>query len=172
MSLRTKSASFIVLVLLSVTAIAVSAVAHWRQSPIEARPKVVVELVGVASRGDAEVSLDKAGEVKTGETLRWTINSYNESDAAAKGYKVIGEIPPGTVFVAGSAAAERTALVTYSIDGGKTYSARPTIEEKQPDGSIKVVPAPIVLYTQIKYEWSDPLDPASRVAAFYAVQVK
>lgn len=171
MKLQTRSTTFFIAALLSL-AVAASAMARWQRLPTDGQPKVGIELTGFAKRGDAEVTLEKAGAVKTGETLRWTINSLNRGDAPAKGYKVVGDIPTGTVFVAGSAAAERTAIITYSIDNGKTYSTRPSIEEKQPDGSIKIVPVPVALYTQVKYDWADPLDPADRVAAFYTVQVK
>jgi len=62
--------------------------------------------------------------------------------------------------------------VTYSIDNGKSFSAQPTIEEKQPDGSTKKVPAPATMYTQLRYEWADPLVQGGKVSASYKVRLK
>jgi hypothetical protein len=86
-------------------------------------------------------------------------------------YKTIGHIPQGTTFVAGSAKADGAKAV-YSIDGGKSYSAQPTIEEKQADGSVKRVPAPVSMYTEIRYEWADALAQGGKLSASYKVRVK
>jgi hypothetical protein len=62
--------------------------------------------------------------------------------------------------------------VTYSIDNGKTYSAAPTIQERQADGSVKQVPAPVAMYTQVRYEWSDPLAANAKNSTTYKVRVR
>ena len=137
-----------------------------------ALPEIKITLAGAVARGDESVPLEKAGAVHPGEVLDWVITSANEGDGAAREYKTVGQIPRGTSFVAGSATAEYGAAVTYSIDNGKTFSAQPTVEEKQPDGSVKQVPAPASAYTQVRYEWSDPLAAGSKLAASYKVRVR
>ena len=62
--------------------------------------------------------------------------------------------------------------MTYSIDNGKNFSVQPTIEEKQADGSVKKVPAPASMYTQLRYEWADPLVQGGKVSASYKVRLK
>ena len=62
--------------------------------------------------------------------------------------------------------------MVYSIDNGKTYSAQPTIEEKQADGTVKTVAAPVSMYTQLRYEWADPLASGGKLQASYKVRVK
>ncbi|HYY58102.1 MAG TPA: hypothetical protein VE842_12280, partial [Pyrinomonadaceae bacterium] len=74
--------------------------------------------------------------------------------------------------IAGSATADGAATVVYSIDNGKTYAAEPVVEEKQADGSVKVVPAPTSMYTQVRYEWTDALAGGSKLNASYKVRVK
>ncbi len=135
------------------------------------QPVIKVMLAGDTERKDGRVALEKAGMVKPGEIINWTIDSTNEGSGAARDYKAVGRIPVGTSFVAGSAASQG-ASVTYSIDGGKTFSAQPTIEEKQIDGSTKRVPAPVSSYTQLRYEWSTPLEAGQKVSASYQVLVK
>jgi uncharacterized repeat protein (TIGR01451 family) len=136
------------------------------------QPEVKIVLAGAVERGPERVALDKAGEVRPGEVLAWTITSQNDGTGAAREYKATGQIPQGTIFVAGSTSADGTASVTYSIDHGKSFTAQPTIEERQADGSVKRVPAPIAMYTQVRYEWSDALAAGGKLSASYKVRVK
>jgi len=135
-----------------------------------ARPVVKVMLAGAVERDDAKVPVEQASLVKSGEVMNWTITSVNEGNAPANEYKAVGKIPAGTQFVAGSANAEGAA-VSYSIDNGKTFSATPTVDERQADGSIKKVPAPVSMYQQIRYAWSTPLNQGEKVNATYKVRL-
>ena len=136
------------------------------------RPEVRVALAGAVARSSERVPLDKAGVVHPGEVLDWTITSVNEGDGAAREYRTVGQIPKGTALVAGSAAAEENASVTYSIDNGKTFAQQPLVAERQPDGTVKMVPAPVSMYTQVRYEWSEPFPAGKSLAASYKVRVK
>lgn len=136
------------------------------------RPEVKVFLSGTVLREEKRLPLEKATTVNPGEILDWTITSANDGNAPANNYQTVGQIPKGTVLVAGSTTADGSASVVYSIDNGKTFSAQPTIEEKQADGSVKVVPAPLSMYTQLRYEWSDPLASGGKLQASYKVRVK
>jgi len=135
------------------------------------QPAIKVVLTGNTERKGERVALDQAGTVKPGETINWTIDSANDGNGAARDYKAVGQVPAGTSFVAGSAASQG-ASVTYSIDGGKTFSAQPTVEVKHADGSTKRVPAPVSSYTQLRYEWSGPLEAGQKLSASYQVLVK
>jgi len=136
-----------------------------------ARPEVKMQLSCSVERDSALVPLDKSTVVNPGEILDWTIVSENSGNAAALGYKAVGHIPQGTIFVADSTRADG-AKTFFSIDGGKSFSAQPMIEEKQADGSVKRVPAPVAMYTEIRYEWSDPLAQGGKLSASYKVRVK
>lgn len=136
-----------------------------------ARPEVKMQLSAAVERDSAIVALDKTTVVKPGEILDWTITSENSGNAPALEYKTVGHIPQGTTFVADSAKADGAKPV-YSIDGGKSYSAQPMIEVKQADGSVKRVPAPVSMYTEIRYEWADPLAQGGKLSASYKVRVK
>src|SRR5258708_13948888 len=130
------------------------------------QPAIKVMLAGDTERKGERVALDKAGMVKPGEIINWTIDSANEGNGPARDYKAVGQIPAGTSFVGGSASSQG-ASVTYSIDGGVTFSAQPTIEVKQPDGSTKPVLALESSYTQLRYEWSTPLQAGQNLSASY-----
>ncbi len=136
------------------------------------RPDVKVQLAGVVQRDQHQIPLDEAVAVKSGEVMKWTISSVNEGNAPAQDYKAVGIIPSGTELVAGSVSADGSATVSYSIDNGKSFAAQPTVDQKQPDGSLKKVAAPISMYTQIRYEWADPLNQGNKLNAFYRVRLK
>ncbi len=136
------------------------------------RPEVKIALAGAVERAGQRVALDKASEVRPGEVLAWTITSENEGSGAARDFKAVGQIPQGTMLVAGSTTADGTASVTYSIDHGKTFAAQPMIDERQADGTVQRVPAPVSLYTQVRYEWADALAAGSKLTATYKVRVK
>ena len=136
------------------------------------RPEVKVMLAGSVERGGERLAVEKLETVRPGEVIDWQITSANEGNGAARGYTAVGQIPDGTSFVAGSAAAESGSTVTYSIDGGKTFSTQPVIEQRQADGTVKKVPAPVSMYTQVRYEWPDELAAGGKFAAAYKVRVK
>ena len=134
-------------------------------------PAVKVTLSGVVERDDTKVPVEKAALVKSGEILDWTITSVNEGNAPASDYKAVGKIPAGTQFVAGSAKADGSVAVTFSLDNGKSFSATPLVNERQADGSIKKVPAPVSMYQQVRYEWSAPLNEGDKLNASYKVRL-
>ena len=136
------------------------------------RPEVKVNISAVVKRNEKYVAADKVEAVKSGEVLIWRIDSVNEGNAAANNYQVVGRIPEGTSFVPGSAESANEAAVTYSIDNGKEFSAKPMIEETQADGSVKKVPAPASTFTHLKFESSDPLAVNGKLGSTYRVRVK
>jgi uncharacterized repeat protein (TIGR01451 family) len=135
------------------------------------RPAVKIMLSGVVERDDAKVPVEKAALVKSGEIMDWTITSVNEGNAPANEYNAIGKIPAGTQFVPGSANADRSAAITFSIDEGKSFSGTPMVDERQADGSIKKVPAPASMYNQVRYAWPTPLTEGDKVNATYKVRL-
>jgi len=136
-----------------------------------ARPEVTVKLAAVVERDSKLLPLDKSIVIVPGEILDWTVNAENGGNGAAVDFKTVCHVPPGTEFVAGSAKAAGARAV-FSIDGGKSYSPQPMIKEKQPDGSTKLVPAPVAMYTGLRYEWTEPLAPGGKLSASYKVRVK
>jgi len=138
---------------------------HFMLSNV-ARPEVKMQLSAAVERESGAVPLSKDTVVSSGDMLDWSITSENDGNGAAVEYKAVAHIPRGTTFVADSAKA------FYSIDSGKSYSRQPMIEEKQADGSSKRVPAPVSIYTDVRYEWADPLAPGGKLSASYKVRVK
>jgi uncharacterized repeat protein (TIGR01451 family) len=170
--LKNRRAAAPLLALCIVALVGGAALAQRQLKSAGGRPEVKVELTGSVERAGQRLSLDKVENVKPGEVLDWQILSSNDGTGAARDYKAVGHIPAGTVLVAGSAAGESGSTVTYSIDGGKTFSTQPVVEERQTDGSVKRVPAPVSMYTEVRYEWSDAFAPGGKLSASYKVRVK
>jgi uncharacterized repeat protein (TIGR01451 family) len=135
------------------------------------RPSVKVTLAGMVERDDAKLPVEKVALVKSGETLDWTITSVNEGNAPANDYTAIGKVPAGTQFVAGSANADGSVAISFSIDNGKSFASAPTVDEKQADGTFKKVAAPVSMYNQIRYAWSAPLNEGAKLNASYKVRL-
>jgi uncharacterized repeat protein (TIGR01451 family) len=136
-----------------------------------AQPDIQVQLAGFIERNSKLLPLDQSIVVNSGEIVDWTISGENSGNASALDYKTVGHIQPGTEFVAGSATVDGGKAV-FSIDGGKSYSEQPMIEAKQAGGSTKHIPAPVSMYTDIRYEWADLLAQGGKLAASYKVRVK
>ncbi len=170
--LKNRRAAAPLLALCIVALVGGAALAQRQLKAAAGRPEVKVELAGAGARGGGPPALDKVEDVKSGEILDWQIVSSNEGTGAARDYKAVGHIPAGTVLVAGSAAGESGSTVTYSIDGGKSFSTQPIVEERQADGTVKQVPAPVSMYTEVRYEWSDAFAPGGKLSASYKVRVK
>jgi uncharacterized repeat protein (TIGR01451 family) len=138
---------------------------------VASRPLVKLFLTGAVERDSKTIPIEKAGPVTPGEVVSFTMSSVNEGSAPAREYRAVGQIPRSATFVAGSALSDGT-RVTYSIDNGDKYSSVPMIDEKQPDGTIKEVAAPVWMYTQLRFEWVDPLEASGKLVASYQIKVK
>lgn len=136
------------------------------------RPLIRLVLAATTERNNKTIPIELAGSVSPGEVVNFTLNSVNEGLAPAREYRAVGQIPPGTTFVANSAPGDNAIQVRYSIDGGQEFSSIPMIDEKQTDGSIKKVAAPVSMYTQVRFEWADALAPGGKLVASYQVRVK
>src|SRR5580704_12969741 len=77
-------------------------------------PNVSVSLIGEVQRGTDFVALASAGQVKPGETIRWTITAKNGGSAPAQHYAVAGQVSAGTEYVTGTAQGDLTPAVSYS----------------------------------------------------------
>lgn len=138
-----------------------------------ARPVVSLKLAGsvivhVADGKDSATPLEK-NPVRPGDLVRYEIDAANNGDSAAKSFTTIGKIPAGTAFVPGSASAA-TGPVEYSLDGGKTWSARPMVTVQTPAGP-QTKPADPAAYTTIRWITSKPIEPKSTIAYTYEVRV-
>ncbi len=114
---------------------------------------------------------DKA-VVQPGDLLLYTIQGENKGRKAAKNLVVSQPIPQGMVYELNSAQSYNGAEITFSIDNGKTFVAKPTIEEILPNGEIKYKEAPADAYTNIRWKFNGSINPEGKTTATYQLKVR
>ena len=116
------------------------------QLPVQARirkPKMCVDplpaskLVTLTLKADKQVmtennissfqAIASKAAVKRNDIIMYTVVAKNNSRCPLKNLVLKQSIPKGTEYVKGSAMAIDGAELLFSIDGGKTFSAKPTI---------------------------------------------
>lgn len=145
-------------------------------------PKVQLNLIGekqVISKDDqgkAVISWKGGNQlaVQAGDVLRYRLVGQNESDRSIKNLTLNQPIPKGTVFVLKSAQAttSQTAQITYSIDGGRSFVAAPTVQVTLANGKVETRPAPAEAYTHIRWNLPGMLAAKAPISAEYQVKVR
>jgi uncharacterized repeat protein (TIGR01451 family) len=101
--------------------------------------------------------------VKPGDILRYTVTAKN-SDRPVKNLTLTQPIPKGTKYIKNSATPISGAELLFSIDGGKTYTARPMMDKKE---------APATAYTNVRWKFANKPTPANaQINAACEVEVK
>ena len=145
-------------------------------SPAFAKANVALHLAGTvvekSSDGKFIVVPVESIHPKSGEEIRYTISASNIGDSAAHAFVPQGRIPEGTAFESGSSPVVASVRIEFSLDGGKTWSAKPTSVVKKPDGTTSVKPTDPALFTNIRWMNAKDLAPRSSTSFTYAVKVK
>jgi uncharacterized repeat protein (TIGR01451 family) len=123
-----------------------------------AKPLITISMatekeVTVVKNGQKVTTKVAATRITQGDVMFYTMTYTNSGDEAATSVVLNDPIPPGTVYLPGSAFGAG-ADITFSIDGGKTY-AKPALlvyEVKRPDGSMEKRTASPEEYTDIHWE--------------------
>jgi uncharacterized repeat protein (TIGR01451 family) len=113
---------------------------------------------------------DAKGMARPGDEIRYSLVFTNTQQAAVKNVQFVDPIPQGMVYVLGSASIAQPGRVAFSIDGGKTYSAQPTVEMME-NGQKVTKPAPRELYTHVRWTVTDAVAPGAQVTAELRAQV-
>lgn len=113
-----------------------------------------------------------APQVRPGDIVRYSVNGNNRTDQAISGLVLTDDLPANTVYVMGSAASVGGATVTYSIDGGQTYVANPTIQVTLPNGRVETRPAPAERYTHVRWTFRNAIPARASVSGQYQVRVR
>ncbi len=98
-----------------------------------------------------------------GDVIVYTIAANNISDKPVSKLVVNQKIRPGTSYVISSATPIKGAELTFSTDGGKTYTAQPIIAKK---------PAPATKYTNVRWAFTGSVAPKTQSNLSYEVQIR
>lgn len=144
-------------------------------------PKVQLNLVGEKqviskdAQGKETISWQSANQlvVQSGNVLRYRLVGKNEGDRPIKNLTLKQPIPKGTVFILKSAQANnQSAQITYSIDGGRSFVAAPTVQITLANGKVETRPAPPEAYTHIRWNLPGMLAAKAPISVEYQVKVR
>lgn len=110
--------------------------------------------------------------VQPGDILRYTLESKNHGEVSAKNLALTQPVPQGMIYELKSAKGYNGAEITFSIDNGKTYAAKPTIKVELQNGEIKYLPAPADAYTNIRWKFNTPINPEGKTKVSYKLKVR
>lgn len=113
------------------------------------------------SAGDARPS----DALRAGDVVRYRLVFTNVTALPVRTVEFTDPVPAGLRYVAGSAGADRSDVtITFSIDGGVTYSPHPMVEEIV-EGERVLKPAPLERYTHIRWRVRGSVEPGAQVTA-------
>jgi uncharacterized repeat protein (TIGR01451 family) len=110
--------------------------------------------------------------VVPGDEILYSVLVSNDGDREARHASAVGPIPPGTTFILDTASRPHGVTVDYSLDGGKTFSAAPTLSVTGKDGKAQTLPAPAERYTTVRWVWDAPLAAGAKASVSYRVKVR
>ncbi len=112
--------------------------------------------------GSRLVPISNSTSVKPGDVIVYTVTANNVSDRTIKKLNINQNIKSGTVYEGQSATPVASADLTFSIDGGASFSAKPILNKK---------PAAASTYTNIRWVFAT-VPPKSKSTVSYAVIVR
>jgi uncharacterized repeat protein (TIGR01451 family) len=109
--------------------------------------------------------------VQRGDRLRYRVKGHNQSQFSLAQVVITQPIPKQTTYVLDSTTGLHSAMVTFSIDDGKTYTTNPVISVKQ-SNEVITQKAPAEAYTNIRWQLSGELASQAPIELSYQVKVR
>jgi len=128
--------------------------------PVAIETETVAAILGVKTLADGTRTREwlPATDIRQGQVVHYTVKIRNPGAGPAHDVVVTKPVPANTRYVADSAAAPG-AVLSFSIDGGKTFASARELRPASPDA-----------YTHIRWQLRYPLAPgAVAYARFRAV---
>jgi uncharacterized repeat protein (TIGR01451 family) len=100
---------------------------------------------------------------KPGDVIVYSIAANNVSNKPVNKLVLNQKIRPGTTYILNSATAIKGADLTFSTDGGRSYTNQPLINKK---------PAPANNYTNVRWAFTSSVAPKSQSNLSYEVRVR
>jgi uncharacterized repeat protein (TIGR01451 family) len=132
------------------------------QAPVAKRVVLTLKAEKQMKEGTKIVYQPTSGKtVKPGDVLRYTVTAKT-GDKAVKNLILTQPIPRGTSYLKNSASTISGAALMFSIDGGKSYVAKPMMGKKE---------APIDKYTNLQWKLPGTIAAKTQVNATYELKV-
>lgn len=153
---------------------ALCTVAAHAQNAGQPEPLVITALNLMAGDARHQAVAERGGDSNAlfaGDVVLYRLVFTNTTDVAVRHVEFKDPLPAALRYVGGSASADRDDVtVSYSIDGGRVYSAQPMIEATV-DGKTVQQPAPPEMYTHIRWMVEGWVEPGAQVTAEFRAQL-
>lgn len=143
--------------------------------PLEVTLEAFIVTTVTQADGTQEEVFTQADQAKPEQIVEYRVAVSNVSDTSlAAGNAVItGPVPAGTQFLSDTATQTEDAVLTFSADGGQTFSAPPVmITITNEDGEEEQVEASPDQYTAARWSIMRTLEPAEMLTFVYRVVVQ
>jgi uncharacterized repeat protein (TIGR01451 family) len=142
-----------------------------------ARPNISLKLQAALVQHDDKgveklVPVTSETGLKPGDVVRYAIVANNSGPDAATRLVPQGKVPVGTAYDAGSASASNSFRIEFSLDGGKTWSVKPTVKVRTAAGTTVEKSADPSLFTTLRWIDDKPLLPKTSESYSYEVRIK
>ena len=114
------------------------------------RDDVSLHLSGYLMRDGSQIDLNQSVIAKSHEKLHYTMTAQNTGEPINQ-FRAVGQVPTGTVLLLDSI---HELAVEFSIDGGKSFSAKPQMQVIQ-NGKPKMSDAPVEQYNAVAFTLAD-----------------
>ena len=164
----------LVLLLSMVLAFAQESAGELAEPVVVVLDAFVVETV-TNDDGEEEETFVEATEARPGQVVEYRVTATNEGETTLPAGNVVvtGPVPEGTLYLADSAAGEAEVSLTFSADGGETFSAPPVmIMVTNDDGEEEEVEAAPEQYTAVRWSVERALEPEESLNFSYRVTVE
>jgi len=130
----------------------------------------IVELanVVVAADGTESITYSPATDVEPGEQVRYSLVYANEGDDAAENVSLVMPVPSEVTYLEASVDGA-AGTVLFSADAGQTFAPRDQLTIGEGDAARLAVSGEI---THIKWNFSEPIAPATTGAVRYSAVLK
>lgn len=142
------------LALIALSTLWLSAVPVFAAGTVEFTNKAEMDVMVVSKDGKKETKRVLAKKVAPDGEVIYTTTFKNTVGKAISNVVITNPIPANMIYTNGSATGDST-VITYSVDGGKTYDAAEKLTVKSEDG--KQRPAQAADFTHIRWVYKGDL---------------
>ena len=131
--------------------------AQAKTNPVQIDSNVQELIQVVDQNGKSHLKAVKADEITPGDRILYTTTISNKGNQASDSIVITNPVPAHSRYLGGTAKGEHF-VITYSVDGGKSYGNSQSLQVRLKDGKMRAAEASD--YTHIRWEYRRSLLPA------------
>lgn len=142
--------------------------AHAKTNPVQIDSNVQELIQVVDQNGKSHLKAVKADEITPGDRILYTTTISNKGNQASDNIVITNPVPAHSRYLGGTAKGEHC-VITYSVDGGKSYGNAQSLKVRLKDGKLRAAQASD--YTHIRWEYRRSLLPAEVKSISFQTQL-